>query len=81
MKNTEKLLLGLASTFAAGAVLGILFAPERGDKTRRKILRSGKDLFKKVDHTLDDGKESLEEVRDILMDNLEKVTYKIQKIS
>ena len=81
MKNTEKILLGLASTFAVGAVIGLLFAPEKGDRTRRKILRTGKDLFKKANHALEDGKESLEEIRDVLQDNLDKVTYKIQKIS
>ena len=63
MRNTKNLMLGLVSTFAAGAVLGILFAPEKGNRTRRKIMRTGKDLFRKVDHTLEDGKASLEEIR------------------
>ena len=81
MRNTKNLMLGLVSTFAAGAVLGILFAPEKGNRTRRKIMRTGKDLFRKVDHTLEDGKASLEEIRDVLKDNLDKVSFKLEKIS
>lgn len=81
MKNTQKLLIGLVSTFVAGAVVGILYAPERGNRTRKRILRSGKDLFKTVDYSLEEGKDSLEEIRDVLKNNLDRVTHKIQKIS
>ena len=81
MKNTQKLLIGFVSTFVAGAVVGILYAPERGNRTRKRILRSGKDLFKTVDYSLEEGKDSLEEIRDVLKNNLDKVTHKIQKIS
>ena len=81
MKNTQKLLVGFVSTFVAGAVVGILFAPERGNRTRKRILRSGKDLFKTVDYSLEEGKDSLEEIRDVLKNNLDRVTHKIQKIS
>jgi gas vesicle protein len=81
MKNTQKLLVGFVSTFVAGAVVGILFAPERGNRTRKRILSSGKNIFKKVDYSLEDGKDSLEEIRDVLKSNLNKVTNKIQKIT
>jgi gas vesicle protein len=81
MKNTQKLLIGFVSTFVAGAVVGVLYAPERGNRTRKRILRSGKDLFKTVDYSLEEGKDSLEEIRDVLKNNLDKVTHKIQKIS
>jgi len=40
--KTNKFLLGLAAGIAAGAVLGILLAPDKGSETRRKIMdRSG----------------------------------------
>ena len=37
MNNTGKILVAAAAGAAVGAVLGILFAPDKGSETRRKI--------------------------------------------
>lgn len=41
--RTNKIVLGVLGGVAAGAVLGILFAPEKGSKTRKKILDKSQD--------------------------------------
>ncbi len=41
--STGKVLLGLLAGVAAGATLGILLAPEKGSKTRGKIIQKGDD--------------------------------------
>jgi gas vesicle protein len=46
--NNGKLLLGVLAGVAAGAVLGILFAPEKGSVTRRKIAKKGSDCAEAV---------------------------------
>jgi gas vesicle protein len=55
--NTGKLLLGVLAGVATGAVLGILFAPDKGCNTRKKILNKGEDyadaLKEKFDGMLD----------------------------
>lgn len=42
--KTSRALLGVAAGIAAGAVLGILFAPDKGRDTRKKISKKGEDL-------------------------------------
>jgi len=43
MKN-QTVILGVLAGVAAGAILGILFAPDQGSKTRKKIIQKGEDL-------------------------------------
>lgn len=43
MMSSGKVILGALAGVAAGALLGILFAPEKGSQTRKKLARSGND--------------------------------------
>lgn len=38
----------LLTGMAAGAVLGILFAPEKGEESRKKVKKAAEDCFDKV---------------------------------
>ena len=42
--SSSKIITGVLIGAVAGAVLGILFAPEKGSDTREKIRRRGADL-------------------------------------
>ena len=44
MNSGSKVLLGVLAGAAAGAVLGVLFAPDRGVETRRKLGEGSKDI-------------------------------------
>jgi gas vesicle protein len=52
--KTERALLGVLAGIAAGATLGILFAPNRGDKTRGKISRKAGELTDTINKKIDD---------------------------
>jgi hypothetical protein len=41
--SSGKVLLGVLAGVAAGAFLGILFAPDKGLNTRKKIVKKGED--------------------------------------
>ena len=43
--STGKVALGALAGLATGAILGILFAPDKGSVTRKKIAEKGKDSF------------------------------------
>ncbi|GAB2824362.1 YtxH domain-containing protein [Ferruginibacter profundus] len=59
MNNTGKILTAVAAGVAAGAVLGILFAPDKGSETRKKINEQGKKIAHNVKDSFEKGKEKL----------------------
>jgi gas vesicle protein len=42
--KTSNVLLGIVAGAAVGALLGVLFAPDKGSNTRRKISKKGEDF-------------------------------------
>jgi hypothetical protein len=50
-------LLGLLGGFLVGSVLGVLYAPHRGDITRRKIRRRAEDLKDQMGEAADSAAE------------------------
>ena len=64
--STGKILLGVVAGLAAGALLGVLFAPEKGSDTRRIISRKGEDLA-------DEFKDKFEDFLDTITERFEKV--------
>mgnify|MGYP006372663101 FL=1 len=55
--KTDKVILGVIGGLAAGALMGILFAPDKGTKTRKKIKRKSNEyvdgIKEKFDSTID----------------------------
>ena len=52
--NKKKVVLGVLAAFAAGAAVGVLFAPDKGSKTRNDIARKGDDLADQIKDSIDD---------------------------
>ncbi len=68
--RSGKLFLGVLAGLAAGAVLGVLFAPEKGSNTRKRISRKTEDLMDSVNERIE---EKFEEVMDTVTGKLKKV--------
>jgi gas vesicle protein len=52
--NAGKLLLGVLAGAAVGAVLGVLFAPEKGSTTRKKISRKRDEVAYQLEDKFDE---------------------------
>jgi len=57
MNTTAKMLTALAAGAATGAILGILFAPDKGKETRKKITDQGKKVADEVKYNFLKGKD------------------------
>jgi gas vesicle protein len=80
MNNFSRLLIGLGTGAAIGVALGMLYAPDEGLATRRKILKTSKKLMGTVADSIDEGRESMEEIREVLEKQLYKVNRKLEQI-
>ncbi len=71
MKDNGKVVTALLAGLAAGAVLGIIFAPEKGSETREKLNESLADLTDAI-------KERAEEQFDQLTDFKDKIVAAVK---
>jgi gas vesicle protein len=66
--SASKVLLGVVVGLAAGAVIGVLLAPDSGSNTRQKLSQKGQDyadeLKSKFNEFLDGFMEHVESVKD-----------------
>ncbi|MHA4893850.1 YtxH domain-containing protein [Pedobacter sp. PWIIR3] len=64
MNDNSKVLIGLLAGLAAGAALGLLFAPEKGSETRDKLSQSLKDLGDSIKDIAADEINNLSSLKD-----------------
>lgn len=71
--SSGKVVLGLLAGLAAGAALGILFAPDKGTETRRKIAEAGEDY-------LDEAKDKIQDLMDDLHKQVDSAKEKVKDL-
>ncbi|WP_395065645.1 YtxH domain-containing protein [Flavobacterium sp.] len=79
-KNTTKIVGSIAVAALAGAVLGVLFAPNKGKKTRKKIVGKtkavAKDFRKRINKEAKDFKKNATKESKMLKKEVEKIEDK-----
>jgi gas vesicle protein len=75
--SAGKIVLGMVAGLATGSILGILFAPDKGIRTRKRICREGEkitdDMTDKFQDFMDSVTEKFNTVKKDVTDFAEKV--------
>ena len=78
MSDNGKILGALVLGAAAGAVLGLLFAPSKGSDLRKKIKDNAEDLIDELTDKIKEGKEALSEMKDKAMSKADDLKSKAE---
>ncbi len=73
MNNLAKIAIAAAVGVVAGGVLGILFAPNKGVDTRKKIAENGKKMAEAVKEKMNTLKVNIKDRQDALKNNIEEI--------
>lgn len=76
MSDNGKILGALLLGAAAGAVLGLLFAPDKGSNTRKNIQGGAEDLLDQLSDKISEGKKTLYGLKDKAMAKGEELKNK-----
>jgi gas vesicle protein len=81
--------LGMLGGFAAGAIAGVFYAPEKGSETRKQVLKKGEEYvdgvktkFEEISNTVaekfDSTKKGAEDLATTGMDKLDEVRKEVK---
>jgi gas vesicle protein len=71
--STAKVIVGVLAGVAVGAAIGILFSPDKGINTRKKITRKSEDMM----HDIEDG---LSEMYDTISRKYGQATEEVERV-
>src|SRR5688572_28156700 len=80
MKDNSKVLGALILGAAAGAVLGLMFAPSRGSDLRKKLKDSAEDIIDELADKITEGRETIDELKEKVMGRADNLKSEMEDI-
>lgn len=74
MNSSSKLIVGILGAAAAGVVLGMLIAPEKGEDLRNNIKKTTDDWVDEIAQWMGKGKNYLADLKSSTEDNAEELS-------
>ncbi len=78
MANTGKIFAALLLGAAAGAAIGVLFAPDKGSETRKKMAGKASELGDELKVRFNKSKEVVNDIKERSMNKAEEVKNSTQ---
>jgi gas vesicle protein len=78
MNSTGKVILAIVGAAAAGAIIGMLVAPEKGSDLRKRISDATGDWSSQLSQLLAQGKEQLQNLQNTASNEAENLTGEAQ---
>lgn len=80
MGNSNKILTALGVGLAAGAILGVLFAPRKGKETRDLLNKKGRKLSEDIKDGIAESQRKLNTLRDGFKESRNNLEKKLEEV-
>jgi gas vesicle protein len=80
MKKTSNVFLTVLITAAIGLVAGLLFAPNTGRRTRKRLMKKARKFNSNVQHFAKNSNATMKDVRESLIDFTDAAGHSFEKL-